>query len=174
MKLMRMILCWLLLTILSLSSAMAQTVERAARPTDVSQFAHYPSFVQEGSHWSVQPVQADALLDRFWIAGSKMQVAMSVFHAALEGNTQTGVWTPVLRFYYHDSSRKLNAHAVSLLADGVRYDLAASTRLVARNRQTLEIVTAPLTQEAVQALAALTEARASPSASLATLLSPRS
>lgn len=159
MKLMKMILCWLLVTILFLSCAMAQTVECAARPLDVAQFAHYPSFVQEEGRWSVHSVQADALLDRFWTASGKMQVAMSAFHLALEGNARTGVWTPVLRFYYHDGNRAINAHAVSLLADGVRYDMAAYAQPVTRNRQTLEMITVPLTQEAVQALSALTAAQ---------------
>lgn len=159
MKLMKMILCWLLATVLLLSSAMAQTVECASRPLDVERLAHYPSFAQEGERWSIHSVQADALLDRFWTASGKMQMAMSVFHLALEGNVGTGVWTPVLRVYYHDENRAINARAISLLADGVRYDMAVTAKPVTRNRQTLEMITAPLTREAVQALSALTEAQ---------------
>lgn len=159
MKLTRMILCWLLVTILSLSSAMAQTVERAAQPVDASQFAHYPSFALEEGRWSVNAIQADALLDRFWTAGSRMQVEMCAFHVALEGNAQTGVWTPVLRFYYIDGPKAINARAVSLLADGVRYDLAASSVTVSRDRTSAELITAPLTAEAADALQALAGAQ---------------
>ena len=158
MKMKRIILCYLLLTILTLSSALAQTVERAAQPVDASQFAHYPSFAQEEDRWSVHAIQADALLDRFWTAGSQAQLEMCIFHPALEGNAQTGVWTPVLRFYYIDGPKAINARAVSLLADGVRYDLAASSTTVSRDRATSELITAPLTAEAAQALTALTEA----------------
>jgi len=159
MKLTKMILCWLLLTALLFSSALAQTVERAAQPLDDSQFAHYPSLTQEGDLWRVHTPAADALLDRFWTTGSKTQLTMCVFHPALEGNAQTGVWTPVLRFYYIDGPKAINARAVSLLVDGVRYDLAAASQTVSQGRTSAELITAPLTAEAAQALKALTSAQ---------------
>ena len=54
---------------------------------------------------------------------------------------------PVLRFYYVDGKKPINATTVSILADGVRYDLAAaSTGVHAYGREEAEIISAPLTQ----------------------------
>ena len=129
----------------SAASACAE-VPNAAQPLKAADFAHYPSYVQEetSGKWSVQAYQADALLDRFFDYGSRYNAEMCVFHLSAEGDARTGVWSPVLQFYHMDGREKINAKAVSVLVDGVRYDLAASTAMVGSGRNAAEKISAPL------------------------------
>jgi len=148
-KILRMVLC-LLMCAAMMSAACAEGVELAAKLMEMEQFAHYPSFVQdeETGKWSVQTYQADALADRFWNYGIKNSSRIVVFHLAAEGDAHTGVWTPVLRFYHMDGET-IGARAVSMLVDGVRYDLAASSAEVKNGRYSAECITVPLTAEAM-------------------------
>lgn len=159
-RIFRALLCALTVCVWMTSAAMAQTVQRAALPVDAADFSHYPSFEQEGDRWSVQAIQADALMDRFWAQAAKGGAEGMVFHLAVEGNASTGVWTPVLRLYTLQGRKSLNIRAVSILADGMRYDLAASSAHVRQGRASAEEVTLPLTHDAVTALQALPQAKA--------------
>jgi len=143
-RMLKMVLC-LFLAAAAVSAACAEGVERAAQLMETERFAHYPSFVhdKETGKWSVQAYQADALLDRFWTYGSRNSSTTVVFHLAAEGDARTGVWTPVLRIYQIDG-KTINARAVSLMANGVRYDLAASSAVVRNGRNSAECISAPL------------------------------
>jgi len=155
MKSINRFICMALAVLLWVSPAQAQGAARAAALVEAAQFAHYPSYEEEGSLWRVNALSADAMLDRFWAAAKKQRSEMCAFHLAVEGNVQTGVWSPVLKLYYVHGPRPVNARAVSLVAAGMRCDLAASSQQVAHGRIRAEVVTAPLTHQATQALQAL-------------------
>lgn len=157
-KTMVLLLC-LVLWVLPFCQAFAQTAALAALPVFPADFEHYPScFVnEETGRWSVQANQADALADRFWTYGTKYGSEVCVFYLAVEGDARTGVWSPVMRFAYMNG-REMNATAVSIAADGVRYDLAASSSFETRGRGRAEIITAPLTTDALQMVEAMMKA----------------
>lgn len=160
---MKKMILWFLMVILcvgQISAAQAAVVECAAQRLDVAEFAHYPSYsldMQSGK-WGVRTHQADALLDRFWNESSASQ-SFCVFHVEIEGNANTGVWMPVMRFYYASSSKTVRATAVSLLVDGTRYDFAASTEMVQVGKRMAECTSVPLTCEGVEAIRALLKGR---------------
>lgn len=146
----KLILC-LMMAVMLLSSACAQGVECAAQMVKLNDWKHYPSFAwnEETGDWSVQSYQADALVARFWNYGMKNSSRTVVFHLAAEGSSLNGVWTPVLRFYHIDGE-KINARAVSVLVNGERYDLAASSGEVKNGRYTAECITVPLNADGMQ------------------------
>lgn len=158
-KTMVLLLC-LVLCALPLCHGFAQTATLAAAPVNPVDFEFYPSYSvnEETGRWSVQANQADALMERFWNYGTKYGTALCVFHLAVEGDVRTGVWSPVMRFAYMNG-REMNATAVSILADGVRYDLAASSSFETHGRSKAEIITAPLTEDAVQMVEAMMNAQ---------------
>ena len=149
-KMLKLVLCICLLCALA-GTACAQGIVRAAQLTEMERFAHYPSYALdvETGRWSVNAYQADALVDRFWQYGIKNSSRIVVFHLAAEGDARTGVWTPVLRFYHMDGA-DIEARAVSLMADGERIDLAASSAKVHNGRYSAECITAPLDEQAVR------------------------
>ena len=148
-KILRRMLCTFV-SCAVMGSACAEGVLFAARAFEPAQFAHLPSYMQDEQtgKWSVQPYQADALVDRFWTFGMKNSARTVVFHLAAEGDARTGVWTPVLRFYHIDGET-INARAVSVMLDDVRYDLAASSQEIRNGRYTAECITVPLNAEAM-------------------------
>ena len=152
----KMLLC-ILLCLMTLSCA--QGVEGAGKLVEMDELKHYPSYVcnAETGKWSVHAYQADALMDRFWDYGMRSSSRMVVFHLAAEGDARTGVWTPVLRFYHIDGGR-INARAVSILVDGQRYDLAASSQNVVHSRHTAECITVPLNEQGLQVADAMQQA----------------
>lgn len=152
----KMLLC-LLLCLMTLTCA--QGVECAGKLVELENLAHYPSYTcdEETGRWQVHAYQADALMDRFWDYGRRNSTRAVVFHLAAEGDARTGVWTPVLRFYHIDGGM-INARAVSILADGMRYDLAASSQSVVQNRHTAECITVPLNEQGMQVAAAMQQA----------------
>jgi len=155
-----LLLCMLLAAAPAAGAAAENTVvPRAAAHVETAQFAYYPAYQADeaAGKWSVHSNEADALLDRFWDFGRRYNVEVSVFHTAIEGNLQTGVWMPVLKFYHMDGKKAINATSVSILVDGVRYDLAASSARVTNGRYAAEEITVPLTKEAVEAVKALAE-----------------
>lgn len=156
MKKMMVLLLCLLLCAAPFCNAFAQSAQRAALSVNAEDFEHYPSWQldEESGRWSVQANQADALVERFWNYGTKYGTQLCVFYVAVEGDARTGVWSPVLRCAYFNG-RDLNATAVSVLVDGVRYDLAASSAFETRGRSRAEIITAPLTAEAVEMVKAM-------------------
>lgn len=150
----RTLLCLLLTLLCCLTGA--QGLEYGGKPLDFQSLERFPSFFcdeQTGS-WTVNAYQADALLDRFWDYGMRNSSRTVVFHLAAQGDSRTGVWTPVLRFYHIDGN-PINARAVSVLTNGRRYDLAAFSQSVEKNRQTAECITVPLNREGLQVVAAM-------------------
>lgn len=152
-KFLMLVLC----LIMAAGCALAEPVQRAAALLETENFEHYPSWTLDAKtgRWSVHSVQTDALLDRFWTYGRSNTLA--VFYLEAEGNAQTGVWSPVLKVCYSKAG-DLNAKAVSILADGVRYDLAASSAALRNDRSTGEIISAPLDQQGVEAVRAMLSA----------------
>ena len=157
-KMLKLVLCICLVCSLA-GTACAHGVMRAAQLTEMGRFAHYPSYAldDETGRWQVNAYQADALVDRFWQFGIKNSSRVVVFHLAAEGDVHTGVWTPVLRFYHMDGE-DIHARAVSLMADGERIDLAASSAEVHNGRYSAECITAPLDEQAVQFVSRVLEA----------------
>ncbi len=150
------LLC-MLLCLMTLSCAYG--AECAGKLVEHESLLHYPSYVcdEETGKWSVHAYQADALMDRFWDYGMRSSQRMVVFHLAAEGDVRTGVWTPVLRFYHIDGGM-IRARAVSILVDGQRFDLAASSESVSHNRHTAECITVPLNAQGMQVAAAMANA----------------
>ena len=160
---MKKTVAWILTVALCLCGAAAQAapLAQAARLTQPERFAHYPSYTldEQTGTWSVRTNAADALVERFWAEGAPYAGSLCVFTLDTLGNAATGVLTPVLRFYYRCGSARLEADAVSLLADGVRYDFAARSQTVKNGRAVAEVVTVPLTQEALSAVRTLSGAQ---------------
>ena len=154
----KFILC-LMALVLFVCSALAQGAQCAAQPVDLNEWKHYPSFAwdQETGDWSVQNYQADALVARFWQYGMKNSSTAVVFHLAAEGSSLNGVWTPVLRIYQIDG-RNIRARAVSLLVDGERFDMAASSAEIRNGRHTAECVTVPLNAQGMEVMEKLMKA----------------
>ena len=163
MKKIRFLIISLLLCIMIPSMALAQdgaSLSCAAKGLDPDQFSRYSAYSMDEKTglWRVHAYPADALLDQLWEYGSVNSTALAAFHLELEGNANTGVLTPIFRFYYVDGKKPINATAVSFLIDGVRYDLAAaSTGKMPYGRESAEVISAPLTKEALVILPALAE-----------------
>jgi len=132
-------------------------VPRAAAPVEISSFERYPSYSLDEAtgKWSVHTNQTDALLERFWDYDSRYNTELCIFHLSVEGNAQTGIWSPVLKFYYADGRDDINATAVSILVDGVRYDLAAASGWETNAGGRAEVITAPLTAESLEVIDAM-------------------
>ena len=158
MKNAKKLLAWLALSGLTVAGAAAEPAAliRAAAPVEINGFERYPSCTvnAETGRWSVRANPADALLDRFWTYAESNSASVCAFALEIEGDANTGVWSPVLQFYY-SGSKDLNASAVSVLADGVRYDFAASSEAISRDKDTAERISAPLTKEALSAVHAM-------------------
>jgi len=159
MKKTKKMLAWMLLASMPMTgaAALAESVERASIPLEIRDFEHFPSYAFDSAagKWSVRANPADALIDRFWDYGINYGTALCAFNLELEGNALTGVWTPVLRFYYMNGQKDINARAVSILVDGTRYDLAAASGETFNGRRSAELISAPLTKEALTAVQAM-------------------
>lgn len=147
-------LAWLLLASMPAAAAETAEITRAAAPLEIADFEHYPSrtYDELTGNWSVHDVHADALIDRFWSHKINYGEVFSAFYLEIEGNALTGVWTPVLRVLYN-GQKTLDATAVSILADGVRYDFAASSeKITYEEYYNAQLVSVPLNAEGVTAL----------------------
>lgn len=155
-KTVKALLCMLLCL---LTTTCAYGADCAADWMDHESLLHYPAYVcdEETGKWSVHAYQADALMGRFWEYGMRSSQRTVVFHLAAEGDVRTGVWTPVLRFYHIDGGM-IHARAVSVLVDGQRFDLAASSERVVHKQHTAECITVPLNEQGVQVAAAMAKA----------------
>lgn len=157
MKNTKKMLAWMLMAAMPLTGAAhAESVRRAAAAVEVRDFEHYPSYICDAQtgRWSLRSNEADALVYRFEDYAEDNSVEMCAFWLEGRGNALTGVWTPVLCIR-HEGSDEIEARAVSILADGVRYDLAART---VSAQEEPELICAPLTQAAVEALRSLSDA----------------
>lgn len=157
MKKTKKMLAWMLMAALPLTgAACAETVQRAAAPLEVRDFEHYPSYNNdtETDRWSLRANEADALSYRFEDYAESSSGEVCAFWLEARGNAVTGVWTPVLCIRY-EGVDEIAARAVSILVDGVRYDFAARTVSAADEP---ELICAPLTAQAVEALRSLSGA----------------
>ena len=154
---MKKALLWMLVFFLSLGvySAQAQSgLPQAAGWLNPEIFERYPSyFVEETTgKWRVRTLEADALLDRFWSDGADYDGELCIFFPEIEGYFQSGVWMPVLRMYFMQGSREVQAHAVALRVDETVYTLPAHTAIVENGRHAAEVVSVPLGEYAAQVL----------------------
>lgn len=152
---------WMLAMVLCMLSvtAFAETLPCAGQQPDMKKLQRYPSFTEnENGIWHVRSNAADALLEQFWNGGLDASQPYCVFLLSLEGSKHTGIWTPVLQAYYAYTAKPMNATAISVLADGVRYDFAANAMQVQEGRKNAELISAPLTREGVLALQRIMEA----------------
>lgn len=138
------------------AAAQGEAIECAAKPLEIRSFEHYPSYAydSEAGKWSVRTNQADALLDRFWTYGASSGARLCVFNLELEGNARTGIWTPVLRFYFMNGN-EIDASAVSVLVGETRYDFAAMSSQATDGRRKAECISVPLDWEALSAVQAM-------------------
>ena len=158
---MKKVMLWMLVLIMCVGclNALGETIPRAAGRPDMKMLKRYPSYAEDADGiWTVRSNAADALLERFANTGADSSQSFCVFLLSLEGSSRTDVWTPVLEVYYAYSSKPLNATAISLLADGVRYDFAAQSEQVKVGKKNAERIFAPLTQAGVEALQEVMEA----------------
>ena len=154
MKNTKKMLAWMLLAAMPLTGAAhAEGVQRASAAVEIRGFEHYPSYIcdAETGRWSLRSNEADALVYRFEDYAEDNSSDACAFWLEARGNALTGVWTPVLCVRF-DGIDEIEARAVSVLADGVRYDLAART---VSDEDEPELICAPLTKEAVEALRSL-------------------
>ena len=153
MKNTKKLLAWLALSGMVVTGASAETLSCAAAPMEIASLERYPScnVNAETGRWSVRSNPADALLDRFWTYAEVNSASLCAFMLEIEGDINTGVWSPVLQLYY-SGSRALNATAVSIVADGVRYDFAASSTEISHEKDSAELISAPLTKQALNAI----------------------
>lgn len=160
---MKKTMVWILALMLCLSAVTAQaaTLGQAAKLVDSKNLERYPSYTRndESGKWSVRANAGDALIARFWADGAQYAESLCMFALEAEGNAKTGVMTPVVRFYYRCGTKPLNVSAVSLLADGVRYDFAAQSEVIRNGRTNAEVVSVPLTQEGFAAVCSLSAAQ---------------
>ncbi|MBR6767811.1 MAG: peptidoglycan-binding protein [Clostridia bacterium] len=133
------------------SVAGAAEIGCASEVMKAENMERYPSYICDDvtGKWSVRTNQADGLMDRLWTYGKANSTALCAFDLEIEGNALTGVRTPVLRFYYMDG-QDINATAVSILVGETRYDLAASSTEIENERHTVEMISAPLTPDAMK------------------------
>jgi len=106
---------WMLLSVLVLSPAMADSeLPNAANALEAENFSHYPSYWYNDANgnWGVRTLKSDALLDWFWSASSEYNNKLCVFTLESEVDEQTSVRSMVLRFYFKVGRTPLNANAV--------------------------------------------------------------
>ena len=137
--------------VLTGSAAGAAEIGCASEVLKTEAMERYPSYICDDvtGKWSVRTNQADGLMERLWTYGKANSTALCAFNLEIEGNAYTGVRTPVLRFYYMDG-QDIDATAVSLLVGETRYDLAASSSEIENERHTAEVISAPLTRDAMK------------------------
>ena len=160
---MKKAICWIFFLVFCLNymaSALGETLPCAGSFIDRKALQRYPSYTENSNgRWTVRSNGADALLERFWDEKSAYTQAFLVFTLEAEGHVETGVWQPVLRVYYSYSNKPLNVSAVSILVDGVRYDLSACSQTVEQGKTKAEMISAPLTGEAMEILKAMQEGK---------------
>lgn len=149
----------LLLVLLMSVSAAAEGIPGANAIVDYAAMAqHYAAYSVDAQSgiFSARTNEAEALLDWFWVDGSRSKEAV-VFYLEVAGNRDTGVLTPAIKVMYI-GPKTINATAVSFLAEGTRYDFAAFTQKVTFDGKTAEMTTVPLTKEGLAVLNALENA----------------
>ncbi|MEG2135689.1 MAG: peptidoglycan-binding protein [Clostridia bacterium] len=127
----------------------------AAAQFDPAVFERTPgyAFDAESGAWRVAAGAADALMEEL----SRTNVARAcLMRLEYQGNAATGLIQPVL--VWDVVGEALNADAVSILLDGVRYDVQVLREAEKLGERKVERLTAPLTREGMALLAALGQA----------------
>lgn len=152
-------LAWMMLAGMTVTggAARAEGIPCAAAPLEIRSFEYYPSHMHdpETGKWSVRANEADALVERFWSYGAETGSRLCVFNLELEGNALTGIRTPVLRFYLMNAGDDVEARAVSVLVGETRYDFAADSSEATNGRYKGEMISVPLTRDAMEAVHAM-------------------
>jgi len=134
----------------------AYALEQAGGSPDWSRLERYSSFVQQETVWSVRSNQTEAALSRMAMSEPPHN-GYVCFGMELTGDRETSVTVPVLAFYYC-GAEELNAGAVSVAVDGVRYDLAVYSETVKIGRMEVERLSAALDTEGMKMVRAMLQA----------------
>lgn len=148
---MKKLVSWLIVMMILCTSASA--MEMASAQVDWSRLERYASFEEEGSVWSVMSNQAAAALARM-SSETAPYSGYACFGLELTGDRDTGVVVPVLAVYYA-GSLTLNGEAISIAADGVRYDMIVYREEIELGRNKAEKLTAPLDAEGLDMIRAM-------------------
>lgn len=131
--------------------------QMASQGYDTEGLLRYSSFSLDGEsgEWSVSDPLFEAILDAIQAGEVKnnMKDGLAVYQMRLSGNAQTGTLRPEMELLYVASS-PIGVRAVSILADGVRYDMRASGRATSVGAYPVEQVVLPMEDlQAAQAIA---------------------
>ncbi|MEG1264816.1 MAG: peptidoglycan-binding domain-containing protein, partial [Clostridia bacterium] len=127
----------------------------AAAQFDPAVFERTPGYAFDAASgaWRVAAGAADALMEEL----SRTNVARAcLMRLEYQGNAATGLIQPVL--VWDVVGEALSADAVSILLDGVRYDVQVLREAEKLGERKVERLTAPLTREGMALLAALGQA----------------
>lgn len=151
---MKKIMMWLL-TVMLLTGGFAAAenmhVPKAGGFTDPAALAlqHTVCIDAANGVWSARTYQADAALDWFWEDGSRTEGPVMML-AELEGSTETGLVTPVLRVYHMVEAEQEPVQVVSVLLGEVRHDFAVTSRFIKLGNKMAEVLSAPLDHTSLQ------------------------
>ncbi|MEG2710675.1 MAG: peptidoglycan-binding domain-containing protein, partial [Clostridia bacterium] len=135
--------------------AVAGAAHLAAAQFDPAVFERTPGYAFDAASgaWRVAAGAADALMEEL----SRTNVARAcLMRLEYQGNAATGLIQPVL--VWDVVGEALSADAVSILLDGVRYDVQVLREAEKLGERKVERLTAPLTREGMALLAALGQA----------------
>lgn len=149
-----------LMVLLAMPAACAEqlpSVSRAAGWYDPRVMESLPGYEmdEESGEWRAAALKAEAQLDALGRSGLGRACLLQLVYT---GNARTGLIQPLLQFDVLGDP--LTCDAVSLLVDGVRYDLPVSSQRVSVGERKVDRLTAPLNQagmELVQKLRAAQE-----------------
>ena len=139
-----------LVMLLAMPAAWAEqlpTVGRAARWYDPQAMESLPGYQmdEESGQWRAVALKAEAQLDALGRSGLGRACLMQLVYT---GNARTGLIQPLLQFDVLGDA--LTCDAVSLLVDGVRYDLPVASERVSVGERKVDRLTAPLTQAGME------------------------
>ncbi len=142
--------------VLGLMSTGAYALEKTGAAFSPDRLERYASFEREGTVWSVRSNQSEAALYRMTLSTAPHN-GYICFGLELTGDEEIGLIVPELVFYY-DGQAALNASAVSLAVDGVRYDFAVFSEKFQNGAKTVERLSAPLNEQGLSMLRAVVQA----------------
>ncbi len=137
---------WLVL-VLCLLLTVPATADMAAQSYDVEGLEKYVSFAMDDAsgEWTVNDPLFDATIDM--IAAGEMKASMAkgfiVYQLRLSGNEQTGTLRPEMEINFF-ANKPIGTKAVSVLANGVRYDMQAAAQVSGMGGAAMEKIVLPM------------------------------
>ena len=147
------------LMILGNCMALAEPVSNAGVEMDWNLIERYPSYVldEQSGNWSFVSIRAESLQELLSRkVGTLYSRGVMNMRLKISGNRETGVLIPVMEILYAGSN-ELNAFAVSVAVDGLRYDLAAAGETVEIGRSQGERIRVALDAEGIEMLRKVVE-----------------